>query len=181
MKRILLYVNIVFLLVKGVIWFTDNQLNANLVQIREQIGESKHRLDSILILKNKIEKQDSLTNFWGQLKEIDSLSISEQNKSKFKLGILDTGMKAVIIDSLGIKMKFLDNLIDSLSPNYNLEFRQQLYEEEQNIKGTLIENLLSLSTKTENQIRLIEIAGSIINILIIVSIIIFIISLLRSQ
>jgi hypothetical protein len=90
-------------------------------------------------------------------------------------------MKTAIMDSLGIKMKFLDNLIDSLSPDYNLEFRQNLYQEEQNIRETLIEKLLSLRTKTENQIRLIEIAESIINILIGVSIIIFIVSLIKTR
>ncbi|MBZ0247219.1 MAG: hypothetical protein K8H85_14865 [Cyclobacteriaceae bacterium] len=115
--------------------------------------ELEYKIDSIKVLKDAIKIQDSITGLWDHLKAIDTYDLSKTNREKLKLGILEDGLKNAVMDSLEKSLAISSKLLDSLSPNYNLDFRARIKSSEKELYNERLTELLDQRETNNRRIK----------------------------
>jgi hypothetical protein len=155
----------VLVLIRTTLWFVESRKIQDTDELNNYDREIELRVDSIRDLKTKIDKRDSITDFWGQLKKLNKFDISKANQRRLKSGALIGEQKTSVADSLEKSIKFVKHYFDSLSPDYDLEFRQELKDRERSLNEDLLERYVKYKDRNENYLKILEYLEAIVNVL----------------
>lgn len=178
-RRVLSFVFLVLLISKLIIWLINEDLYDDLRLVSLNQLRIEYQLDSLMTIKDKIKEHDSVIDLWPQLHKHNSFSVSTSSMNQLKAGQLSGETKERVIDSLERSVKFSDHFLDSLSPSFNIAFRNTIDDELRSLNQKLLSKLLTQRHRLNAYIKFLNVLDSSIAIVLALSLILFIIGFLK--